>query len=131
MGLGEMMGMKSVKITTKESLDIEAFYNKIKDVEFEAGTPEYTKHGFGYLVAFPKVDNENQVWITGGKGKFIIQRSTVIAGMGNMLEASIKAEIKDKLTFGVSGLKSTFGEPKKQCMAQVDEIAAKIQALGL
>lgn len=131
MGLGDMMGMKMVKISTKENMDIEAFYNKIKDVAFEAGTPEYTKHGLGYLIAFPKVDNENQVWITGAKGKFIIQRSTMIAGVGNMLESGIKAAVKDKLTFGVSGLKSTFGEPKKQCMAQVDEIAAKIQALGL
>ena len=131
MGFGEMMGVKQVKIKTNEPLDIEAFYNKIKDVTFEAGVPEYTKHGFGYLIAFPKVDNENQVWITGSKGSFIIQRSTVIAGVGNMLESSIKAGIKDKLTFGVSGMKSTFGAPKKECMAQVDSIAATIQALNL
>ncbi|MCQ2521672.1 MAG: hypothetical protein MJ105_04780 [Lachnospiraceae bacterium] len=131
MGFGEMMGIKTVKIATKEAMDIEAFYNSIKDIAFEAGTPEYTKHGLGYLIAFPKVDNENQVWITGSKGKFVIQRSTVIAGVGNMIASSIKADVKDKLTFGVSGLKSTFGSPKKQCMAQVDEIAAKIQALGL
>lgn len=68
MGLAEAMGMKTVQIQTKEKLDIEGFYNKIKDVEFEAG---------------------------------------------------------------VSGMKSTFGEPKKQCMAQVDEIAEKIKALNL
>lgn len=131
MGFSDAMGMKMVKIQTKEKLDIEGFYNKIKDVEFEAGVPEYTKHGFAYLIAFPKVDNENQVWITGNKGKFIIQRSTMIAGVGNMLESSIKAGIKDKLTFGISGMKSTFGEPKKQCMAQVDEIAEKIKALDI
>ncbi len=87
MGFGEMMGMKTEKIVTKEPLDIEEFYEKIKDVEFEAGKPECVKHGFAYLVCFPKVDNENQVWITGNKGKFIIQRSTVIAGGGNMIES--------------------------------------------
>ena len=68
MGLAEAMGMKTVQIQTKEKLDIEGFYNKIKDVEFEAG---------------------------------------------------------------VSGMKSTFGEPKKQCMAPVDEIAEKIKALDI
>ena len=131
MGFGEMMGMKTEKIVTKEPLDIEEFYEKIKDVEFEAGKPECVKHGLAYLVCFPKVDNENQVWITGNKGKFIIQRSTIIAGVGNMIESSIKAELKDKLTFGVFVLKSTFGAPKKQCMAQVEEIAEKIKALDI
>lgn len=131
MGLGELMGLKTVKFTTNEPLDIEGLYEKIKDVAFEAGAPEYTKHGFAYLIAFPKVDNENQVWITGGKGKFIVQRSTIIAGLGNMITSSIKADIKDELTMGFSGLKSAFGSPKKQCMAQVDEVASKIQALGL
>jgi len=33
----------------------------------------------------------------------------------------------NSLTGGITGLKSTFGGPKKACMAHCDDVAAKIK----
>ena len=126
-----MLGIKTVTITTKEELDLEGLYNKIKDVEFMAGAPEYVKHGFGYVIAFPQVDRENQVWILKTKKGFSVQRSVTIAGTGNMVKNMAKSDILNHVSGGVTGMISQFGGPKKLCMAQVDDVAEKINALGL
>lgn len=131
MGLGSLLGIKQVKFKTKEALDLQELFEKIKDVKFDAGVPKYIKHGFGYIIAWPKVDNENQVWLTGSKGSFVIQRSTMTAGTVDTFLDGLSAEIENELTLGASGLNSAFGEPKKVCMAQVDSIAEVINGLNL
>lgn len=129
MGLGDMLGVKSIKIVPKNKMTLEELFNKIKNQKFDAGVPEYTKHGFYYVIAFPPEDRENQVWIVETKDGFTVQRSVIIAGVANMIKNDIKAEVLDKLTGGITGMISTFGSPKKACMAHCDEIAEKIKAM--
>ena len=59
MGLGEMLGVKNIKIETKTPMTLEEFFDKIKDVTFEAGVPSIVKHGFNTVICFPKIDREN------------------------------------------------------------------------
>lgn len=128
MGFGELLGVKSIKITPKETLTIEQLYEKIKDIEFDAGQPEVVKHGFNTVIAFPPEDRENQVWIMQSKDTFVVQRSVVVAGLQNMIKNSVTAGVLDKVTGGVTGMISTFGNPKKQCMAHCDDVAEKVKA---
>ena len=126
-----MFGVKSITITTKQNLDLEGLYNQIKDLPFQAGTPEYVKHGLAYVIAFPPEDRENQVWILKTKKGFSVQRSVIIAGLSNTVKNQAKSDILNKLSGGFTGAVSQFGEPKKACMAHCDDVAEKIQALGL
>ena len=132
MGVAEMLGVKPIKITPKEKISLEELYEKIKDLQFDAGKPEYVKHGFNYVIAFPPEDRENQVWIMQTKkGEFVVQRSVTMAGFSNMVSSSVKAGVMNKLTGGVTGMISTFGSPKKACMAHCDSVAEKIKSLDL
>lgn len=117
MGLGEMMGVKNVKLELKGNYATLAdLLEAMKDIQFEAGVPELTKHGIGAVIVFPPVDRNNQVWITGVKGKFTIMRSAEVAGLGNMA----KNAVLDTLTDGWSSMSGAFGNKKKRCMELVD-----------
>lgn len=131
MGLAEFFGVKTIKIEPKEKMTLEELFEKIKDVQFSWGAPEYVKHGFTYVIAFPPEDRENQVWIIASKTGFIVQRSVAVAGVGNMVKNMVKAEVLDSLSGGITGMISTFGSPKKACMAHCDEVADKVKALIL
>ena len=131
MGFADMLGIKSIKITTKESLDLNGLFEKIKDAKFDAGVPELVKHGGAYVIAFPPEDRENQVWILANKGGFVVQRSVVVAGLSNMVSNSIKAGVLNELSGGVTGAVSAFGGPKKACMAHCDNVAEVINAMNL
>jgi len=124
-----MLGVKMIKITPRDKMTLEELYEKIKDQQFDAGKPEYIKHGFNYVIAFPPEDRENQVWIIETKDGFTVQRSVVIAGVSNMVKNGVKAEVLDKLSGGITGMVSTFGSPKKACMAHVDDAAEKVKAI--
>ena len=64
MGLGEMMGVKNVKLELKGNYATLAdLLEAMKDIQFEAGVPELTKHGIGAVIVFPPVDRNNQVGI--------------------------------------------------------------------
>ena len=126
-----MLGIKTITITTKEKMNLEGLYNKIKDVPFAAGAPEYVKHGLAYVIAFPPEDRENQVWIVETKKGFSVQRSVIIAGLGNTVKNQIKSDVLNELTGGLTGAISQFGGPKKACMAHCDDVAEKIRALDL
>jgi len=128
MGFGELLGVKNIKITLPQAMTIEEVYEKIKDIEFDAGKPEIVKHGFNTIIAFPPEDRENQVWVMLSKTTLYVQRSVAIAGLENMIKNSVKADVMDALTGGASGLISAFGNPKKQCMAHCDDAAEKIKA---
>jgi len=129
MGLGEMFGVKMIKITPSQEMSIEEFYEKIKDLDFAAGKPELVKHGMNLIIAFPQEDSQNQVWICKSKQTFTVQRSVIIAGLSNMIKNDIKAGVMDKLSGGITGAVSTFGSPKKACMAHCDDAAEKIKAV--
>jgi len=128
MGIGEMLGVKTIKIAPKEKMTLEELFNKIKDLQFDAGAPEYVKHGLNYIIAFPPEDRENQVWIIETKNGFTVQRSVIIAGLSNMVKNSVKAEVLDQLSGGITGMVSAFGGPKKACMAHCDDVANKVKA---
>lgn len=129
MGFGEMLGVKVVKITPNEEMTLEELYDKIKDLPFAAGKPEYVKHGLNYIIAFPPEDRENQVWILKSKKTFQVQRSVIIAGVENMVKNSIKADVLNELSGGITGMISQFGGPKKACMAHVDDVAEKVKSV--
>lgn len=128
MGFGEMMGVKNVKLELKGNYaTLEELLGAMKDVKFEAGVPELTKHGIGSVIVFPPVDRNNQVWITGAKGKFTIMRSSEVAGFGNMA----KNAALDALTDGWSSVSGAFGSKKKRCMELVDITAKEMEAAGI
>lgn len=128
MGFGEMMGVKNVKLELKGNYaTLEELLGAMKDVKFEAGVPELTKHGIGSVIVFPPVDRNNQVWITGAKGKFTIMRSSEVAGLGNMA----KNAALDALTDGWSSVSGVFGSKKKRCMELVDITAKEMEAAGI
>lgn len=128
MGFGEMMGVKNVKLELKGNYaTLEELLGAMKDVKFEAGVLELTKHGIGSVIVFPPVDRNNQVWITGAKGKFTIMRSSEVAGLGNMA----KNAALDALTDGWSSVSGAFGSKKKRCMELVDITAKEMEAAGI
>lgn len=131
MGLGEMLGIKNIKIETKTPMTLEEFFDKIKDVTFEAGVPSIVKHGFNTVICFPKIDRENQIWITGDKGKFTVMRSTVIAGLGESIKNQLASDVLNAVTDGAATMFSQLGNPKKTCMALCDKVADTIKSLDL
>lgn len=128
MGFGEMMGVKIVKLNLKGNFaTLEELYEAIKDIKFEAGQASIVKHGFANVIVFPELDRNNQVWITGAKGKFQIQRSAEVAGVGNM----VKNAVLDELTDGLTSLTGAFGNKKKRCMELVEITAKEIENAGI
>ena len=128
MGIGGMLGIKSETLKLKGSYaGIEEFYEKIKDVEFEAGKPLLIKYGFVWMIVFPPVDRNNQVQIIGNKGKFTVQRSVQPANMDSI----VSNMVLDKLTDGWSGMSGAFGDAKKRCMELVTMTADTIHQLGI
>lgn len=128
MGIGEMLGVKTLKLELKGNYaSLEELLDAMKNVKFEAGVPTITKHGIGKVIVFPPIDRNNQVWITGAKGKFTIARSTEVAGLGNMA----KNAALDALTDGWSSMSGAFGNKKKRCMELVDITAKEIEAAGI
>lgn len=128
MGLGEMMGVKLVNLKlTGNYPEVQDLYEKIKDVQFEAGKPELVKQGLSYIIVFPQLDRNNQVWILGSKNKYMVERSAQPAGMDKML-GNMALE---HLTGGLTGMSAAFGNTKKKCMELVDKTAETINALGI
>ena len=128
MGLGEMMGVKNIKLELKGNYaTLAELFEAMKAVKFEAGAPELTKHGIGSVIVFPPVDRNNQVWITGAKGKFTVMRSAEVAGLGNMA----KNAILDSLTDGFSSMSGAFGNKKKRCMELVEITAKEMKEAGI
>ena len=62
-----------------------------------------------------------------GKGKFQVQRSTIIAGLGNMVTNMVIDDLTDGLTTITAGL----GKTKKMCMEQVTRVADTINAMAI
>ncbi len=121
--------VKTVKLANKYSL--EALYEAIKDKEFTAGKPQWTKHGFAYVITFPALDSHNQVWIVNGgfgkeTNKFSIQKSEA-AGVENMASNAIMGG----LTNGWSNLQGSFSPNTKKCEQLVVATAKELSEMGL
>lgn len=129
MGLGEMLGVKNVKLNLKGNYaTIDDLYAAMKDIKFEAGVPANVKHGFNQVIVFPELDRNNQVWIMSlGNGKYQVMRSSEVAGLGNV----VKNAVLDELTDGWSSMSGAFGNKKKRCMELVDITAKEIEAAGI
>ncbi len=128
MGLGEMLGVKYTKLELKgDYTNIEELYEAMKDIKFEAGTPMLTKHAIHLVIAFPPVDRNNQVWITGEKGNYNIMRSAEVAGLGNLAVNSAL----DALSGGWTSISNIAGRAKTRCMELVDITAKEIKEAGL
>lgn len=82
------LGIKIKNVKFKNKYTVQELYEAIKDKEFTAGVPELTKHGFAYIITFPALDDQNQVWVMAagfGKStnKYSIQKQDR-AGVGNL-----------------------------------------------
>lgn len=45
MGIGEILGVRTIKISTSSPYSLEEFFEKIKDTPFDAGKPALVKDG--------------------------------------------------------------------------------------
>jgi hypothetical protein len=79
------------------------------------------------VIAFPQLDNNNQVQILGANGKYSVQRSVQPVGVDKMLMNMAL----DNLTGGLTSLSGAFGDTKKRCMELATKTADTINALGL
>ena len=127
MGIGEMFGVKTIKVCTSSPYSLEEFFEKIRDTAFDAGKPALVKDGLTYVIAFPQIDRNNQVQIVGSKGMFYIQRSVQPAGIDKMV-ANMALK---KLTDGLTGLSGAFGGAKKKCIELVQNTADIILTMNL
>jgi hypothetical protein len=128
MGLADAFGVRMEKLNLKGDYPtLQDFYEKIKDVEFEAGKPSLVKSGLAYVIAFPQIDRNNQVQILGDKGKYSVVRSVQPAGVDKFV-ANMALE---HLTDGLTGLSGAFGNSKKLCMEMVTRTAKTISDLGI
>lgn len=124
-------GVKIKTLKTNNAYSLEGLYDIIKDKEFSAGKPEWTKNGLAYVITFPALDSQNQVWImAAGFGKetkkFSIQKQEQ-AGVGNAL----KNAALDKVTNGVFGFGKMVGGNAKRCEELVELTLKELEALGL
>jgi len=128
MGLADAFGVRQEKLTLKGDYPaIQDLFEKIRNVEFEAGKPMLVKNGLAYVIAFPQIDRNNQVQILGSKNKYVVSRAVASAGM-DKLAANMALE---QLTGGLSGFSGAFGNSKKVCMEMVTKVAEKINSLDL
>ena len=127
MGLADVFGVRVEKLNLKGNYSMEELYERIKDVKFEAGVPSLVKNGFAWVIAFPQLDNNNQVQILGANGKYSVQRSVQPVGVDKMLMNMAL----DNLTGGLTSLSGAFGDTKKRCMELATKTADTINALGL
>ena len=101
MGIGEILGVRTIKISTSSPYSLEEFFEKIKDTPFDAGKPALVKDGLTYVIAFPQIDK-------------------MVANMA-----------LEKLTDGLTGLSGAFGSAKKKCMELAQNTADIILAMNL
>ena len=124
MGFSDMLG---TKLVLSKEYTIQELYECIKDVDFEAGKPELVHHGLADLIVFPQLDRNNQVQISGKKGKFYVVRSPQPAGM-DKAAANI---LLDQVTNGLSGFSGAFGKTKKLGEALAKKTGQQINAMHL
>ena len=124
----EIAGIKSIKLELKGNYaTLEELFEAMKPLTFEAGVPKLKKNIIGFVIAFPPVDRNNQVWITGSQGKFNIARSAEVVGLGNLA----KNYALSTLSGGWSRTSGVIGKNKKRCMELVDITARELKEAGI
>lgn len=127
MGLGEMMGIKQVKLKLKGDYPkMKDLYEAIKDLDFEAGKPKLVNQ-IADVIAFPELDRNNQVQILGSKNKYYVSRSVQPAGFDKLIENQVLEELSD----GWSSMSAAFGKTKKRCMELVDSTVETLYKAGI
>ncbi len=124
-------GLKILKLKCTGSYTLDELYEKIKDVEFEAGKPEIVKHGLAYIIAFPALDSHNQVQIIPGTTKKQHDTFTVMKAEAAGLSNTAGNMLLEKLTGGLFGMKSVMGKNAKEIEKLVESTHAKLETLGL
>ena len=126
-------GVKTKTMKTSASYTLEELYEKIKDVDFSAGKPNYQKYGPAFIITFPALDRYNQVQIisnaVGGKKpsqKFTIQKAEELG-----LKKSFINDALSMLTGGLTNLGSMATDNAKRCEELVDEIYEKLESMNL
>ena len=125
-------GVKIKSFKTKNEYTLEELYEAIKDKEFSAGKPELTKNGLAYIITFPPIDNNNQIWLMPGqmkKGPFTkwsVQKQR-LAGVGNM----VGNMVLDDLSGGWNNASSFMGKKAKNTEQLIDITVDELNALGL
>ncbi len=124
----EWIGIKSIKLELNGNYDtLEELFEAIKPLTFEAGVPELKKNIVGFVIAFPPIDRNNQVWITGSQGNFYISRSDEVVGLGNLA----KSYVLTTLSGGWSKITALIGKRKKHCMKLIEITANEIKEAGI
>ncbi len=124
-------GFKIKKVKLQNNYTLEELFEKIKDTDFAPGKPEYVKHGFAYVIAFPALDSHNQVQILPASMKkqsnsFQVMKAEA-AGVSNM----VGNIVKDELTDGLLSIRGVFGKNAKQIETLVEETAKQLENMGL
>ena len=66
MGIGEMLGVKNVKLELKGNYaSLAELLEAMQNVKFEAGVPQLTKHGIGSVIVFPPIDPTTRCGLRG------------------------------------------------------------------
>ncbi len=123
-----------VNFTTRKPYTIAELFETIKDYNFSMGKPYMAKQGLYDVIAFPEVDEFNQVVIaanefgnTGPFQKWVIIKQSHKAGLGNMA----KNGILDMATSGITGTFSLLGKNAHDARKMVDKLAEEIKSLNL
>ena len=123
------LGIKIKNVKFKNKYTVQELYEAIKDKEFTAGVPELTKHGFAYIITFPALDDQNQVWVmAAGKStnKYSIQKQDR-AGVGNLAKNMALSSV----TNGFYGIGGMAGDNVKKCEQLVVDTAKELEAMDL
>lgn len=121
-----MLGVKIKTVKTKNKYTLEAFYEIVKKLTYEAGEPSITKHGFSYIITWPALDRNNQVWLMSLQGKesckWQISKNDE-AGVDNLA----KNMAIDAVTKGWGNIGGMVGKNNKLCEKYVVDIAEALQ----
>ena len=127
------LGVKTKTFKTKEAYTVEELFEKIKDVEFAAGTPSCQKYGPAFIITVPALDRQNQVQIISNamgaskpSQKFTVQKAEEL-GLGK----SLVNDALSALTGGLFNLGSMAGKNAKRCEELVEETCDQLEKMGL
>jgi hypothetical protein len=122
------------RFNTRGFYTIEEFCNILKNYKFSAGVPYLDKEGVNLCIAFPPLDNFNQVRIISRGGtnnervnSWMIFKSDHKTGLGQMVKNNFLYDITDGWTI----LFSAFSSNARKGHKYVDTVLAEIQSLNL
>ncbi len=123
MGIREFFGVKQCAVKAENCQNIGDLFLKIRDTSFDAGKPEFFRNED--MIAFPALDENNQVQIYGRSGSFTVMRSTVPVGKKMDDEA-----LKEMIESFPESLRM-LGNQKKLCMELCQRTADELNSMQL